>query len=182
MAVVLVVEGEDGALEGAVAAGGLVEDWDVRLDASTLDQPGEVRRGAVCGIGHEPLGPKAEALLRSFDHPALCGHLCLSDRGPRLDIDDHRVIEVDQIVGGVSVKGGPPRRRSRARCGIGQVNALGCYRRRTAEHGIVKHFKLLSNGAARGFGRQAFFARYGSLPVDIGADQAGIDRKALGTH
>ena len=118
------VEGEGGPLEGVIAAGGLVEHGDMRLDAFILDQPGKVRGGAVSGIGHQLLGPQAEALLRALDHPALGGHLGLAHRGCRLDIDDHRMVEVDQIVGGVGVEGRLARRRGPARSGIGEVDPL----------------------------------------------------------
>ena len=64
VAVILMVEGEGGALEGLVAAGGLVEHRYVRLNAPVLDQPGKVGRGAVCGIGDELLRPQTEAFLR----------------------------------------------------------------------------------------------------------------------
>jgi hypothetical protein len=44
-----VIEGEGAALEGAVTASGLVEHWDVRLDPTLLDQPGEVGSIAIAG-------------------------------------------------------------------------------------------------------------------------------------
>jgi hypothetical protein len=51
-----------------------------------------------------------EALHRAFDHP-LCGQdLGLTDRGRRFDIDDDRVVAVDQVVGRVGEEGrSPPR-------------------------------------------------------------------------
>ena len=44
---------EVGALEAAIAAGGLVEHRDMRLDAHILDQPGQVGSRAIGGVGHE---------------------------------------------------------------------------------------------------------------------------------
>jgi hypothetical protein len=44
------------------------------------------------------------------------------------------------------------------------------------------HLEIFGDGAARRFGRQAFFARHRTLTVDIGADQAGIDREAFYPH
>lgn len=46
-----------------------------------------------------------EALLRPVDHAALGGHLGLADSGRRLDIDDHCVLEIDQVVGGIGEEG-----------------------------------------------------------------------------
>ena len=58
---------------------------------------------------------------------------------------------------------------------------LGRYRRRPAERGIVEHLEILGDGAACCVGRKTFFSRHRTLPVNIGADQAGIDHEALGT-
>lgn len=109
--VVLRIVDEVGALEAAIVAGGLVEHRDVPLDTFFVDRPSQVRRGAIGGVRNEPLGPDVEALLRSLDHSALSGHFGLPHRGRRLDIDGHRVIEVDQIVGAVGIKGRLARRR-----------------------------------------------------------------------
>ncbi len=103
IAVVFVVIYEGGALKGVVASSRLVEHGDIRLDALILDQPGEVRRRAVGGVRHQFLGPETEALLRPLKHPALCGHLSLPHRSRRFNVDDHRVIEIDQIVATVQV-------------------------------------------------------------------------------
>ena len=85
-----------------VAAGRVIDHGDVRLDAPLLDQPSKVGPVAVTAITNQPLGPQTEAVMSTLDHPALCSHLGLTDRGRRLDADDHRMIEVDQIVGAVS--------------------------------------------------------------------------------
>src|SRR5580658_10418331 len=53
--------------EGAVAALGVVEHRNVRLDPFFMHQPGKVLRRAVGGISREPLRPQAEALLRTVD-------------------------------------------------------------------------------------------------------------------
>ncbi len=65
-----VIIGEVGAAEGAVAALGFVEDWDMWLDPAPVHQPGEVLGRAVGAIGGEPGWPEAEALLRPVDHGA----------------------------------------------------------------------------------------------------------------
>ena len=56
---------------------------------------------------------------------------------------------------------------------------LGGYRRCAAESGIVEDLEILAHGTAGSLGRQSLFARNRSLPVDIGADEARIDRKTL---
>lgn len=74
------------ALERAVAARGLVEHWDARLDVAFVDQPGEHPRRAVGGVGCQPLGPDAEAFLHPRDHALARGHLGLAHGGARFDV------------------------------------------------------------------------------------------------
>ena len=52
----------------------------------------------------------------------------------------------------------------------------------SAERCIVEHVEILGHRAPRSFGRQAFLSRHRTLAVNIGADQAGIDREAFGSH
>jgi hypothetical protein len=110
-----------------------------------VDQPGEVLGRAVAGVRRQPLGPEAEPLARSVQHPPLRGHLGLAHRGRRLDVHDHRVVEVDQIVGAVGEEGesaigaGPARRR------VGRRDELGHDLRRGTERGIVQHLQILAD-------------------------------------
>ena len=58
-----------------------------------------------------------EAFDRAFDHALRSQNLGLPDRGGRFDVDDDRVVDIDQIVGGISEEGlsamgsGPASRR-----------------------------------------------------------------------
>lgn len=47
------------------------------------------------------------ALGRPLDHPFGRGYLGLPHRRARLDIDDHRIVDVDQVIGGVAEIGTP---------------------------------------------------------------------------
>jgi hypothetical protein len=69
----------------------------------------------------------------------LCGqNLSLADRGGRFDIDNDRVVDINQIIGGVSKEGlsamgsGPAGRR------IGRRDELGRHFSRRSEGGAVK--------------------------------------------
>ena len=84
---------------------GFVEHRDVRLDPALMDQPGQLLGRAVGGVGGQPLGLEAEAVLRPLDHALALRHLGLADGGGRLDIDDDGVFEVDQVVGRVGEEG-----------------------------------------------------------------------------
>ena len=101
----LVVEGEVGSLERAVLPLGFVDDRDVGLDPTLVDEPGQVLGRAVGGVGGQALGPEAEAFLGALDHGACRADLGLADRAARLDVDDDGVIQVDQVVRGVGEEG-----------------------------------------------------------------------------
>lgn len=122
-----------------------------------------------------------EALLRSLDHPSLGGHFGLPHRSRGLDIDDHRVIQVDQIVGAVCVEGGLARCRGPARRRVGEVDPLKRDRRCAAERGIVQHVQILSDGAADRIGWQALLTGHRSLTMDIGSDQATVRSPIIGS-
>ena len=92
------------------------------------------------------------------------------------------MIEVDQIVGGVGVEGRLARRRCPARSGIGEVDPLRLDRRGSAEGSIIEDLKILSYCTTGSFGRETFFPRNRTLAVNIGADQARIDREAFCSH
>ncbi len=92
------------------------------------------------------------------------------------------MIEVDQIVSGVGVEGRLARRRSPARRGVGEVDPLRLDRRGSAEGSIIEDLKILSDRTTGTFGRETFFPRNRALAVDIGADQARIDREAFCSH
>ena len=87
------------------------------LDAMLVDEPSDHLGGAVGAVPQKSCGIKIEALERAFYH-ALCGQdLGLPDRGCGFDINDDRVVGIDQIVGGIgeeclpAVGSGPSRRR-----------------------------------------------------------------------
>jgi hypothetical protein len=94
-------------------------------------------------------------------------------------IDNDRVVDIDQIVGGVSKEGlsamgsGPTGRR------IGRRDELGRDFGRRPESSVVKPSQILLNSPACGFRRKPFLTLDPLLPVGIRLDQAGIDRKAF---
>lgn len=67
------------------------------MDVALVNQPGQVPRIAIAGICREPLRPQAEALVRALDHSALGSDLGLADRRGCLHIDDHGMVEIDQV-------------------------------------------------------------------------------------
>ena len=99
---------------------------DTRNDCFAAHQP-EIRYRDRSGWRH-----------RSFDH-ALCRQdFGLADRGGRFDIDNDRVVDIDQIVGGVSKERLPAVRSSPACRWIGRRDELGHDLGRSSESCIVK--------------------------------------------
>ena len=151
----------------------------MRCDAPVLDQPGQVGSRAISRVGYEALGPDAEAVLRPFDHSSLRGHFGLAHRRRRFDIDDYRVIEVNQIVRAVGIKRRLACSRGPARRRVGKVDPLGRNRCRAAERGIVEYLQILAHGASDRFRRQPLLTWHRALKVDISAGEACIHREAF---
>src|SRR5260370_14580705 len=70
---------------------------DVRRDP-TADQPAEETASPISGVGREPLRFQAEAPLGASEH-RLCGlNLVIGARRCRLDINNDRVLDIDEII------------------------------------------------------------------------------------
>ena len=156
----------------------LSEDRDVRLDPSLIDEPTEHLGRAISAVGGEPFRVKPEALFSALDHGARRADLSLPDRAACLDIDDDRVVEIDQVVGGVgeervSFEGACPlRRRVRAGDELRSGLAGGTPGR------LIKGIEILSDGSARErhrFPVDILRGFSGALLVGIGFDQAGVE-------
>ena len=140
IAVPLGIEDEVGSRQGAVGAVGLVEHRNVRRDPALLDQPGEVLGRAIGAVGNQALRLEAEALGGPIEHSARGADFGLADGAARFDIEDDRVVGIDQVVGGIGEEGmalvgaGPlsgwvrsrdELRRDRARCAKGGLVESG---------------------------------------------------------
>jgi hypothetical protein len=58
-------------------------------------------------VAQEPSRIERKTLHRPFDHGLGCEDLCLPDGGGRLDINDNRIVDIDQIIGRVGKEGLP---------------------------------------------------------------------------
>ena len=90
------VIGEVVAREDPVCAGRLIEDCNVRLDAVLIDQPGEHLGRAIAAVTEEPAWIEIKPLQRALDHALSGQYLRLADCRRCLNIDDDRVLDVDQ--------------------------------------------------------------------------------------
>jgi hypothetical protein len=90
----------------------------------------------------------ADAFQRALDHALCRQHLGLTDRRRCFEIDNDRVIDIDQVVGRIgkerwpAVRRGPPRRR------IGRCDELGRHLGCGAERGIIEDGEIFVDGAA----------------------------------
>src|SRR3954467_8802703 len=87
--------------EGPVDALGFVEHRHVWLNVLFIGQPVEHLCRAIGGIGGETPGGKIKAVTSSRDHGFGGSDFGLAYGSRGLDINDHGVIEINQVVGGV---------------------------------------------------------------------------------
>ena len=175
---------ELGSRERVVLATGVVEDGHMRRDVLLLDHPVEHRRHAVGGVADEALGSEAEAFCDPLDHRLGRFDLLCPMRGRRLDVHDDPGLQIDEVVGRVGVGGRPARSRGPPGGWIGQRDVLGHARVIffAAGVGSLEAFEVLAHGAARAVtcGPVDWLAaRHATGAVDVGLDDAGIDREAL---
>src|SRR6266404_135856 len=101
------IEDEVGATEGSVGALALVPYGHMRCDLFFLQQPVEDLRRSVCAVSAAPLRLQPEATRRAVQHSSDRVHLG-SPVGPsRLDIDNYRCLEVDEIIVGTGEESVP---------------------------------------------------------------------------
>jgi hypothetical protein len=71
---------------------------DVRDDFLLLDQPTEELARSIGRVGGKPPRLQIEVLLCSIQHRLGCSNFIISASWRRLDIDDHGVLDVDDVV------------------------------------------------------------------------------------
>ena len=119
------------------------------------------------------------AVGRSLDHPLGCSNLRLAHCRARLDIHDHRIVDVDQVIGGVAEIGAPAVRRGIARRWIDRRDALGLDRSCATKDCIIKNGEVLLDGTPPQIGGKALRSFDIGLPIGFGPDQAGIDSETV---
>ncbi len=146
--VVLGVPREVRPAPGAIAAAGLVEDRNVRCDLS-VDQPAQHRPNAIRGVGDQALGMQAEPDLHPIQHGLGRADLGLPDRPCRLDVHDHAVIRVDQVVVGIAEECRTFTRRRPLAGRVGMRRELGLDLAGDPESGLMQRVEILTNRAGR---------------------------------
>ena len=90
--------------ESSVRAPQLIEHLDVRLNAALVHQPAKHLGRAMAGVGDQARRLDVE-LLGAVEHRLGRPDLRLPNGGRRLDVDDHRMLQVDEIIIGIGVDG-----------------------------------------------------------------------------
>src|SRR5438067_8960034 len=89
-----------------------------------------------------------EVLQRTLDHALRREDFCLADRGRRFDIDDDRVISIDQVVDRIGEEGWSAMRRGPPCCRIGWRDELGRHFACRPECRIVEDGEILLDRTA----------------------------------
>jgi len=158
---------------------GFVEHWDVRLDPVLIDQPVQHLGRSMGGVADQLGRIEIEVRERALDHALCRQHLGLTDRRRRFDIDNNRVVGIDQVVGRIgkerwtSVRRGPPCRQ------IGRCDELGRHLGRGPKRGIIEDGEIFFDGAAGRVRRQTRATLNAGAVAGIGLDQTGVDGKAF---
>ena len=77
------------------------------LDPALIDQPGEHLGRAIAGVGRQTRRRDLEPVGGALDHCLGRRDFRLPYAGGGLHVHDHRVLEIDQIVVGIGIDGGP---------------------------------------------------------------------------
>jgi len=176
-----VVVGEIVAREATVSALGFVEHWDMRLDTAIVHEPVQHLGRAIGAVADQALGIQVEVLQRALDHALCRQHLGLADRRRRLDIDNDRMVGIDEIVGRIGEEGWPAVSGCPSCCRIGRRDELGRHLACCTERRIIEDGEIFRDGASRRFRRQTRGAFDAVAVAGVGLDQAGVDSKPFAT-
>lgn len=70
----------------------------MRLNTLLMNEPAKHLCRSIGGIARQTVRTKIEALIAAFNHGFGCRDLGLADGGGGFDIDNDRMIEIDQVV------------------------------------------------------------------------------------
>jgi hypothetical protein len=125
------------------------------LKPTQMFAPGTGQCAAICGLERRTFksGRRlyAKAGLRPLKHRSSRPNLGLPNGPRRLDVDDHTVVGVDQIVGGVGEESMPLMCAGALGCRIRSGNELRRHWQGCAERRVVESGKVLLRGSGRGF-------------------------------
>ena len=121
----------------------------------------------------------AEAIRNPVNHSARGKGLGSLDRNRWLDVDDHRIVKIHHIVGGVREEGCPAICPCPARGRINRLDVFGNHFGRRAESCVIQCLEIFIDNARGQVRWQTFLAINATGLVRIRGDQTGIDAKTF---
>ena len=103
--IALWIEDEVAAGESSVRALGFVDQVHVRLDPALVHQPPDHLGRAVAPVGDQARRGEVELFSRAVEHRLGRADFRLANGRRRLDIHNHRMLQVDEIVVGIGITG-----------------------------------------------------------------------------
>ncbi len=152
-----------------------------RASTSQCDDGGRT----VGAAGGKPLGLKVKPISSTLDHGAGSANLGLADRTCRLNIENDRSLQIDQIIVRISEERVPFVSASPLSRGIGSGDELRRYLAGGTPCSLIESVEILPYGASAG-GKalpvRVFCTRDRSLLIGFGGDQAGVHRKSFAAN
>jgi hypothetical protein len=107
--------------------------------------------------------------------------LCLAHRRRRLDIQNHRRLQIDEVIVGIGITRDGVGRSGIAGRRIGRRDRLRLDRRRSAEGRVIQDRQIFRDGTTGGR-IEVFDFGNASTSMRIGHDYAGVDGEGLTSH
>ena len=120
----------------------------MRLDSALVHQPPNHLGRAVTRIGDQARRSDFEVFSRAVEHCLGRSDFSLANGRRRLDVHDHRMLEIDKVVVGIGVDRRLVGRGCVAGRRIGRRNRLRLDRRRPAEGRVIENRKIFGDRAA----------------------------------
>ena len=159
---------------------GLVDQFHVRFDPALIHQPPDHLGRAVAAIGDQARRGDVEPASRAVEHCFGCADFRLANGRRRLDIHDHRMLQIDEVVVRISITGDRVGRSGVAGRRIGWRDHLWLDRRRPAEGRSSRTVRYSATA------RLEAGPRSSTLPTPrrrcVRHDHAGVDGEGFASH
>jgi hypothetical protein len=119
----------------------------VRLDPPLVHQPPDHLGRAVTAIPDQAQRGQVELFSRAVEHRLGRADFSLTNGRRRLDVHDHRVLQIDEVIVGISISGDGIGRSGVAGGRIGRRDRLRLDRRRPAEGRVIENRQIFRDCA-----------------------------------
>ena len=175
------IECEVAAGEGSVRALGLIHQFHMRLDSALVHQPPNHLGRAVTRIGDQARRSDFELFGRAVEHRLGRADFGLANGRRRLDVHDHWMLQIDEVVVGIGITGDGVGRSGVAGGRIGWRDRLRLDGRRPAEGRVVQDRQIFRDCATGG--RIEICDLADAAPsMRVRHDDAGVNGKSFASH